>query len=249
MITNHEPTDWHALQSDVAQILRECGFSTEVEKKVRAARGKVKLDVYAEEMVRGRRYSIACECKYWRRAVPQNVVHAFRTVVSEIGANIGYVIARSGFQSGAVSASELTNVKLVTWQEFQADFAESWFRSHFFAEIHKLSPLMTFAEGLVPSAWLESLTCAQQQSYQYLLKKHAALGWLVQSLGPYTRKLRKEPMPKLPLRDDMAPDEAESIPPEILDATAYRELLNSCVVHSQRALSEIASWRSQFAGR
>lgn len=31
-----------------------------------------------------------------------------------------------GFQSGAYEASELTNLELVTWEEFQAKFEESW---------------------------------------------------------------------------------------------------------------------------
>ena len=119
MITRKAPESWQALQTEVGRILSECGFAIEVEKKIHSARGAVEVDVYAEETVRGRKYTIACECKHWRSRIPQAVVHGFRTVVQEIGANIGYIISMEGFQSGAVAAGDLTNLKLVTWQEFQ----------------------------------------------------------------------------------------------------------------------------------
>jgi len=118
VITNHKPSTWQDLQTAVAQLLSECGFETATTKNVTTARGQVELDVYAEEDVKGRRYSVACECKYWATRVPQTVIHAFRSVVADIGVNVGYVISMEGFQSGSFRASELTNLRLVTWQEF-----------------------------------------------------------------------------------------------------------------------------------
>ena len=85
MITRNDPESWQALQTEVGRILSECGFAVEVEKRIQSARGAVELDVYAEETVRGRKYAIACECKYWKSRIPQTVVHGFRTVVQEIG--------------------------------------------------------------------------------------------------------------------------------------------------------------------
>jgi restriction system protein len=113
MITVEELPDWRGLQEGVARILSECGFSVEIEKVIESARGTVELDVYAEEIVRGRKYVIACECKHWKARVPQNVIHGFRTVLGDIGANVGYIISTNGFQSGSFAASELTNVQLV----------------------------------------------------------------------------------------------------------------------------------------
>ncbi len=92
MITRSIPDSWQALQTEVGRILSECGFAVEVEKKIGSARGAVELDVYAEETIRGRRYTIACECKYWKSRIPQAVIHGFRTVVQEIGANVGYIV-------------------------------------------------------------------------------------------------------------------------------------------------------------
>lgn len=76
MITTSTPDAWKNLQSEVAQILNECGFTVEVEKKIRTARGVVEIDVYAEETIRGRKYSIACECKHWKSRVPQSVAYS-----------------------------------------------------------------------------------------------------------------------------------------------------------------------------
>jgi len=33
----------------------------------------------------------------------------------------------NGFQSGSFSAAELTNVELVTWEQFQEQFEETWY--------------------------------------------------------------------------------------------------------------------------
>lgn len=122
MITSTEPDSWHDLQNQVALVLEECGFDVEVEKKIGTVRGEVELDVYAEEITKGRKYSIAVECKIWSNSIPQHVVHSFRTVVADLGVNAGYIVAKTGFQSGAFSAADLTNIQLLTWPDFQAQF-------------------------------------------------------------------------------------------------------------------------------
>jgi restriction system protein len=126
MITSVVPAEWKELETQTARILSECGFAVEQAKKLPAVRGSAEIDVYAEEEVKGRRYVLLCECKHWRTRVPQNVVHAFRTVCADVGANAGYVISTAGFQAGAFEAAKQTNVSLVTWEEFQAKFEESW---------------------------------------------------------------------------------------------------------------------------
>lgn len=117
MITTRQPENWRALQRDVARILGECGFEAEIEKTVTLARGQAEVDVYAVETVRGRTNTIYCECKLWNASIPQGVIHAFRSVVADGGANVGYVITSSAFQRGAFAAAELTSLRLVTWTE------------------------------------------------------------------------------------------------------------------------------------
>lgn len=247
MITRSIPDSWQALQSEVGRILYECGFEVEVEKKIQSARGVVELDVYAAETVRGRKYAIACECKHWKSRIPQSVVHGFRTVVQEIGANIGYIVSMEGFQSGAVAASDLTNLQLVSWQEFQNLFEENWFEEFFTKQIdEKLDGLMTYAEPFLP-AWFEKMTEEDKCKYFSLKEKHDLFGIVMQSLGPYSRILRKEPIPSLPLRTRLKPDQAlKSIPGHILDETAYREFLEASIAHGEVALSEFRVLRDRY---
>ena len=248
MITRTAPDSWQALQTEVGRVLSECGFTVEIEKKVQSARGIVELDVYAKETVRGRKYAIACECKYWKSRIPQAVIHGFRTVVQEIGANIGYIISMEGFQSGAVAAGELTNLKLVTWQEFQELFEESWFEEYFTKQVdEKLDGLMTYAEPFLP-AWFDRMTEADKATYVSLKERHDLFGVVMQSLGPYSRSFRKEPIPTLPLRNRLKPEPVLStIPDHILDEVAYRELLESSITHGESALAQFRVLRDRYA--
>jgi hypothetical protein len=53
----------------------------------------------------------AIECKNWRKKVPRSVVHGFRTVVGDSGANWGAIVSLHGFQSGAYEAARYSNVR------------------------------------------------------------------------------------------------------------------------------------------
>ncbi|MCI1738471.1 MAG: restriction endonuclease [Pseudomonas veronii] len=247
MISRNAPNSWQELQTEVGRILQECGFDVEVEKKTPAVRGAVELDVYAEETVRGRKYAIVCECKYWKTRIPQNVVHGFRTVVQDIGANLGYIISMEGFQSGAISASDLTNLRLVTWHEFQDIFEESWFEEFFTMQIHeRLGGLMTYAEYLVP-AWYVKMSEEDKSTYSSLKEKYDLFAWLMQSLGPYTRREVKQPIPPLPLRAQrIAEPYLSGVPDHILDETGYRELLESSLDYGEAALAEFRVLRDKY---
>jgi len=248
MITTSTPDTWQSLQTDVASILQQCGFDAEVEKTVDTARGAVELDVYAEEIVKGRNYTIACECKHWKNRVPQTVIHSFRTVVSDIGANVGYIISLNGFQSGSFTASELTNLELVTWHEFQAAFEETWFENHFSLQVDEhLDPLMTFAEPFLPS-WFGDLPEPDKEEYMALKRQYDLFGTVMQSFAPYSRLFGKEGVPSLPLVDRLEPHELlETIPSQILQEVAYRELLEHALEHGRTAIAKFLAIRDRNA--
>lgn len=98
MIDGDEPESWHELQDRIARILRETGVETIVEKSIQTPRGQVTIDVWAHDSAAVPSQTYLIECKRWRTRVPQTVVHAFRTVVGESGANWGAIISASGFQ-------------------------------------------------------------------------------------------------------------------------------------------------------
>lgn len=248
MITLATPETWQDLQSEVARLLAECGFAVEVEKTIQTPRGTIELDVLAEETVKGRRYALACECKHWRKKIPQTIVHAFRTVVTETGANVGYLISLEGFQSGSYQASEMTNLELVTWAEFQNLFERTWFESFFIHEIdRRLDSLMSYTEPFAP-AWWDRMSGVDQDAYVQLQRRHFSFGALALSLGPYTRMLHSSPPPELPLRERLVPQpQLEPIPDVVLDATAYRELLDAATYHGEAAIAEFEVFRARYA--
>ena len=245
MITSSSPQSWQELQEDTARILDECGFSVEIERTVETARGNVELDVYAEEHVDGRRYTIVCECKHWRRRIPQAVVLGFRTVIGDIGANLGLVVASKGFQLGAKAAAKLTNVRLVTWTEFQADFECSWLTNYLYPTVAaRCDPLLTYTEPLLPQ-WFVGLTPDQRARYAGLKRQYDEFGRIMIAFTPYMRMLHPTAVPKLPLRAHVATAAgSESVVPDaILDATGYREFLDAALAHSDFVVQQFRELR------
>jgi restriction system protein len=245
MITTAIPADWRALQDIVGQILSECGFSVEIEKQVQTVRGGVELDVFAEEDVQGRKYLTVCECKHWKARVPQNTVHGFRTVLADIGANVGYIISVSGFQEGAHKAAANTNVRLVTWDEFQAEFEATWFKKFMSPRITAvLDPLLTYAEPLLP-AWFGDLSEERQQAFLDLKDRYDEFGWLIMSLTTYTRMLQDKPLPSLPFIDHIPPDSrlAQNVPPEVLRAVGLRDFLAEAMAFGEQLIEQFRAFR------
>src|SRR5215216_2098911 len=91
------PPSWKALQQLVGQLFSELGCKTEVEKRISTVRGSVEIDVYVEDLVVSPPLIYLYECKYWKRSVHKSVVHVFRTILADYGANRGYIISLSGF--------------------------------------------------------------------------------------------------------------------------------------------------------
>ncbi len=238
MITSYEPNNWRDLQTQVGRILEECGLAVEVEHVLALPRGSVEVDVFAVEDTGGRTNTVVVECKRWRTPVPQQVVHAFRTVVAETGANTGYIVSTKGFQSGALNAAESTNISLVTWREFQTEFENAWLRTFARSVVRQIDPLYSFIEPILPR-WVSDLDAASAEAFFRLRERYEAFGWTMASFMPFGMR----PIPVLPLRDHFpdTPDEASTIPTAILDAAAYREFLELAIDH---ALAGITAFRA-----
>ena len=85
----------------------------------------VEIDVYAKSSDS----LICCECKHWNRNVSQDTVFSFRTIVNDIGANQGIIIAKRCFQSGTYKACQNTNIILRTWNDFLQEWQERFLKS------------------------------------------------------------------------------------------------------------------------
>lgn len=122
-IYNKEPKDWRDLQDKVADILAGMDFETKVEEEIKTVRGNNSVDVFGKYTKSNPNEIVLVECKQWNSRVPKTVVQSFRTVVTDFGANVGYIISKKGFQSGAYEAADKSNVHLMTFEEFQKNFA------------------------------------------------------------------------------------------------------------------------------
>jgi len=239
MITARQPEHWRELQQEVAQVLAQCQIDVEIEKTVRLARGSAEIDVYAVETVRGRTVTIFCECKNWRASVPQHVVHSFRSIVADGGANVGYLITSSAFQRGAFTAAELTSLRLVTWQEFQAEFEQTWVTRYLRPKVtERLDPLFTYVEPILPRSF-DSLSRPRKRAYLAVRDRHLELGALAMLFTTAAEQLSLG-LPELPLRERFRDGSIEStLPPEILDAVAYRDLLDVLLPCGESAIGEL----------
>lgn len=239
MITERQPENWRELQIDVARILSECGMHSEVEKSVDLARGKAEIDVFAVETIQGRKNTIYCECKLWANSIPQNVIHAFRTVVADGGANVGYIITASAFQSGALTAADLTNLRLVTWREFQTEFESTWLERHLRPEVtSRLEDFMELVEPLLPRAFGQ-LSDPAKVKYLELRERYADLGAIAMLFTTYAKFITPS-IPALPLGDRYKPSsDATEIPSGLLDATAYQDFLDILIPFGERAAAQL----------
>ncbi len=227
MITNKIPVDWKDLQTQVALILEQSGLEVEVEKKVHSVRGEVEIDVYAKERIAKRDYLILIECKHWKVRIPQTIIHAFRTVVNDIGANIGYIISIHGFQSGSYNASSSTNLSIVTWETFLTLFEENWRRNYFSKYIEdNFREIINYTEPLVPT-WALKLEGADVNKMKELRQKNEWLGELLLFfLHMHRLKILEHEFSKLPLSNKY---KSLGVPGELFKIDNYIDMI--CCLH------------------
>lgn len=174
-IYENEPKTWKELQNKAAELLTVCGYLSETEKEISTIREKVNVDVYAEINREMSRSVIICECKFWKKKVPKNVVHAFRSVINDYGSNYGFIISKMGFQSGAFDAIKNTNVQLVTWLQFENTFKAEWIRKRLIEVSKATRPLYDYVSVGCMIFFKEQLSKLSQEElskYHYLTEKH-----------------------------------------------------------------------------
>ncbi len=173
-IFDKQPLNWKDLQNKVAQIYLDMGFDVEVEKSIETVRGLVNVDVYAEIGKKAPKDIKIVECKYWNSRVPKTIVHAFRTVIADFGANAGYIVSKKGFQKGAYAAAYKSNVYLMTFNEFQDHYRENWLKS-IIPKLKEIGrPLRKYADPIssLLDGELELLSKEKRDQYRQLSYKY-----------------------------------------------------------------------------
>lgn len=216
---------------------------------VNLVRGGVDIDVLATDIRDGIRTTIVCECKYWETPIPQAVVHAFRTVIADMGANHGYIISKVGFQAGAYEAVKSTNVELLTFNEFQARFFKRWVKARLDALEKSIGDFNVYYEPLgIPGIGLLA-DPAEQEAYYAVWKKHRALGWVIWQFSPYVHILADEiQLPALPLASPGHGGEVYPLPADVSVALGYRELIARMEAHAIAGLAELRAHNPETRG-
>jgi hypothetical protein len=230
MIEGRDPTDWRGLQEAVARILRECGCQAATDRQITIARGAVNVDVLARDATIVPPSLVVCECKFWRARVSKSVVHAFRTVVIDCGADVGLLISSAGFHRGAYAAAQHSNLRLLTWPEFQQMFAERWYRRYMAPTLGVASEALNdytepFNTKVVRRA--DALDADRQQRFGELRWRYAAPAAYLSTMWravqfPFLGRPR---VPTLPLRSVLDPEAQQYFPDDVLEATELRPLM------------------------
>lgn len=243
LIETQLPDRWQDLESGVGRILEECGYEVEVGKEVQlAGRGVTNIDVWADDHSQPPMV-IAVECKRWADAVNKDVVHGFRTVVGESGANLGLIVSAAGFQAGAVEAAAYSNVRLLTWPEFQEMFVRRWFTRFMLPTLaSETDPLQEYTEPINSRIFrkADALSPERRAEFRALRQRYLPFGALCLGFAADLYADRSEEPPDLPLRraDGDVAEFRRAIPDEVLDARALRPLMDAVIAHSRAAVAQ-----------
>lgn len=242
VLTDSIPTHWRDLQAQVGRILQECGFSVEPEKTIETVRGSVDIDVYAQDTTQKPTTVFLCECKRWKSSVPKTVVHAFRTVISDYGANWGLIVSSRKFQKGAYEAASNSNVKLVTWSQFQELFVERWIHSYMVPRIKEESDaLVEYTEPVNSRIFrkADALLPEAREQFIALREKYMFIAYFALHLSLWPSAI--EELPALPISRGMQPGGPPiegGLPADVVEATSLRQLLDTLCCHLQRGTAE-----------
>jgi len=140
-IFDSQPSTWQDLELLVEQAFAEMDYECKRGHELSTVRGKVKIDVYAVKHNTSIPTVVLCECKYWTKPVEQSVVYSFRSICGDVGAHLGLIISRAGFQSGANETREATNIHLLDFDAFQETFFNEW-RTGIFGRFVQMTDVM-----------------------------------------------------------------------------------------------------------
>lgn len=234
MTIKEEPKTWKDLQGIVGEIFQQCNFVVEIEKKIKSARSTIEIDVYAEELIDGRTYSVICECKYWKTNIPQLYIHALRTVANDTGINKAIIVTTSEFQSGAINSIEQTNVELLSWQDFQKTFFKTWYINYFSKKIHEI---ITLKYDHTAIQFFDNFELIEKDKFRTLIDKYNHLqeisqhfpSGLLRDFAEYFTDIEN----KLPLITQISSEIREEwdligcdLPSEILEETNYSTFID-----------------------
>lgn len=110
---------WRSYQEEAARFFRELGCIVETDASIQGARARHAIDVWVRFARFGIQQAWVIECKLWERRIPKEKVLTIKSIVEDLGADRGILIAESGHQPGALAAASSTNITLTTLRDLR----------------------------------------------------------------------------------------------------------------------------------
>jgi restriction system protein len=229
MITSAVPEDWRDLQCQVARILREVGMEVAVEKKLDTGRSPVggrrvrrRGISRSAAMVDRRRVQALAE----GRPAERHPQRSYGRRGDWRRRGLCRVLRRR-----AVRAVERTNVRLFTWEGFQAEFEQAWLKSHLMPLIDReMERLFIYTDPLVDVSQIGEVGV---ESYNALYFRYGDFASLMKGFTPAGVGFRG--VPELPIRPN-DPGQATELPASVEDAMAYREFAEAAIAHGESVI-------------
>lgn len=111
--------NWKDYQEEAAAFFRGLGLDAKTDVRVKGVRTHHDVDVVVRSQHVGFDITWLVECKHWQTPVSKLHVLALREIVADVGADRGILLCEAGFQSGAVEAATLTNVRATSLVSLQ----------------------------------------------------------------------------------------------------------------------------------
>lgn len=112
-------SSWQDYQFKTRDFFRSLGLNANCDVTVEGVRTNHDVDVVVDIEAVGFNVRWLVECKHWKSAVNQLHVLGFRQILTDVGADRGFILCETGFQSGAVEASAFTNVLVTSLYELE----------------------------------------------------------------------------------------------------------------------------------
>lgn len=157
------------------------------------------------------------------------------------GAHVGYIVSSAGVQSGAIAAARLTNLRLLSWREFQDEFESKWLHDYLLPEVERrLRALWTYTEPINSAVFrdFEKLDASHRARFSELRRLYPPFAAVMNGFTPIGEQFGRRPL-RLPVAPPPMAVAEGSFPGGFFDITAYRELLDAATQFGEGAIVEL----------
>ncbi|HTR42380.1 MAG TPA: restriction endonuclease [Pseudomonadales bacterium] len=130
--------EWQHYQEKTALFFRSIGLNATTDVPVKGVRTSHNVDVLVKTIQAGFEATWIVECKHWKTRVSKLHVLALREIISDVGADRGILLSEEGFQSGAIEAAILTNVRLTSLAELRISAANDIYEARFYDLLNRI---------------------------------------------------------------------------------------------------------------